>query len=493
MTTRAERPTRVSSDVPVRAGVGATWDPVAWSVAYWNCCARSAEIWWTRRAGPAAIAAAAQDRLRALVRFARDRSPLYRELYRLLPPDCDALDALPIVTKPQLMPHFEQWVTDPAIRLPALQAFLDDRRHVGEQYLGRYFVWKSSGSSGVPGIFLQDADALSVYDALVLAQIDVSAWSADYAVRMAASNARAALIVATGDHFASIASWQRARRLNPALQTRSFSVLTPVPQLVAELNAYRPAFLASYPTVLCLLAEEQRQGRLHIAPSSLWSGGECLAATAHADIERVFGCPLSNEYGASECLSIAYECRAGWLHVNADWVQLEAVDADYRPVPAGVPSHTTLLTNLINRVQPIIRYDLGDSIVVNPRPCSCGNPLPAIQVAGRRDEVLVVRDREGREVQLLPMALTTVVEAATRLHRYQLVQTAPDHLVVRIDADATAEARARAWDAVRKALADHLAAQGVGNVRVTLDRQGPELAAPGGKLHVVRRMGEASA
>src|SRR5512141_2465824 len=208
MATRAERPTRVSSEVPVRAGVGAMWDPVAWSVAYWNCCARSAEIWWTRRAGAAAIAAAAQDRLRALVRFARDRSPLCRDLYRLLPPECDSLDALPVVTKQQLMPHFEQWVTDPAIRLPALQAFLDDRQHVGEQYLGRYFVWKSSGSSGVPGIFLQDADALSVYDALVLAQIDVSAWSADYAVRMAASNARAALIVATGDHFASIASWQ---------------------------------------------------------------------------------------------------------------------------------------------------------------------------------------------------------------------------------------------------------------------------------------------
>ena len=43
---------------------------------------------------------------------------------------------------------------------------------------------------------------------------------------------------------------------------------------VAELNAYQPAFLASYPTTLAQLATEQAAGRLAIHPVALWSGGE---------------------------------------------------------------------------------------------------------------------------------------------------------------------------------------------------------------------------
>lgn len=85
---------------------------------------------------------------------------------------------------------------------------------------------------------------------------------------------------------------------------------------------------------------------------------------------------------------MAYDCEEGWLHVNNDWVILEPVDADYDPTPPGEPSHTVRLTNLANQVQPIIRHDLGDTVVARPGPCPCGNPLLAIRVQGRRDDVL---------------------------------------------------------------------------------------------------------
>jgi hypothetical protein len=49
-------------------------------------------------------------------------------------------------------------------------------------------------------------------------------------------------------------------------------------RLVTALNDYRPAFLASYPTMLSLLAEERAAGRLEIEPVSLWSGGEWSGA-----------------------------------------------------------------------------------------------------------------------------------------------------------------------------------------------------------------------
>jgi phenylacetate-CoA ligase len=37
----------------------------------------------------------------------------------------------------------------------------------GDDYLGRYAVWTSSGTSGRPGVFIQSRDALTVYDGLL--------------------------------------------------------------------------------------------------------------------------------------------------------------------------------------------------------------------------------------------------------------------------------------------------------------------------------------
>ena len=114
----------------------------------------------------------------------------------------------------------------------------------------------------------------------------------------------------------------------------------------------------------------------------LWSGGENLSATAAAEIERTFECPILNEYGASECMSIAFSCGDGWLHVNADWVILEPVDAAHRPVPPGDASATVLLTNLANRVQPVIRYDLGESVICQARAVHMRQSAPGDSGAG---------------------------------------------------------------------------------------------------------------
>ena len=46
------------------------------------------------------------------------------------------------------------------------------------------------------------------------------------------------------------------------------------------------------------------------------------------------------------------------------------------------------MTNLANYVQPVIRYQLGDSVVISDRRCACGTPLATISVEGRTDEVL---------------------------------------------------------------------------------------------------------
>ncbi len=388
------------------------------------------------------------------------------------------------MTKRALMSHFDGWVTDPAITRTGVEDFLADRTHIGERYLDRYVVWKSSGSTGEPGIYLQSDEALEVYDALIASQLASPMLARQGAWGAMAHGGRAGLIAATGDHFASIASWERVCRANPWINARGFSVMQPLPELVEALNAYAPAYLASYPTMLSLLAEEAEAGRLRIAPALLWSGGEYLSPTAAGEIEKSFNCPVINEYGASECMSVAFSCREGWLHVNADWVILEPVDADYRPTRPGEASATVLLTNLANRVQPVIRYDLGDSVMANPGPCTCGSPLPAIRVEGRRDDIVSLRAPDGHRVQLLPLALTTVIEDAVRVHRFQLVQTGADQLQLRLGIE-DGPAKHAAWHAASKALRAYLLRQSLPNVHVALDAHDPVPDPRSGKLREV--------
>jgi phenylacetate-CoA ligase len=97
-------------------------------------------------------------------------------------------------------------------------------------------------------------------------------------------------------------------------------------------------------------------------------------ATQHR-AETAFHCLVTQSYAASEAMPLALQCRRGQLHLNSDWFVTEPIDAAGQPVPPGSRSDGLLVTNLANYVQPIIRYQLDDSVVVSKQPCECGSPL----------------------------------------------------------------------------------------------------------------------
>ena len=165
-------------------------------------------------------------------------------------------------------------------------------------------------------------------------------------------------------------------------------MFTPIPELVAELNDWRPSILSGYASMISLLAAEQEAGRLRIDPVLVASSAEALSPPEAARVAGAFGAKHRSTYAAAECPFMGHSCELGWIHLNSDWVVLEPVDAERRPVPPGELSHGSLLTNLANGVQPLIRYAIDDSVLMRPDPCPCGNPLPALQVQGRAADLL---------------------------------------------------------------------------------------------------------
>lgn len=431
-----------------------------------------------------AISKRQRDRLVEIVAFARANSPYYRELYRELPERVDDPTLLPVTDKKELMDHFDNSVTDREVTLEKARVFVDDPNQIGAQFLGKYTVAITSGTTGTRGIFLQDNRALAVTKALAVRMLNDWLTAGDL-FKILAGGGRLAMVNATGGHFASATAAARLRTGSRVRrrQIQVFAIDTPLPELVDRLNRFQPTVVAPYASIAALLAGEQEAGRLHINPALMVLAAEGLPPSEYDRIATAFDTKVRDSYAATECPFISYRCEHGWLHVNSDWVMLEPVDADYQPVPAGEQSHTVFMTNLANRVQPILRYDLGDSIVLRPDPCLCGNPLPAIHVQGRSADVLTFPAENDETVRIAPLAFSALMDRMLGIELFQIVQVAPTSLRVRLRVADGADPD-RVWQAVNTEIRDLLTEHELAHVTVERAEEPPEQS-PGGKYWTV--------
>jgi phenylacetate-coenzyme A ligase PaaK-like adenylate-forming protein len=389
------------------------------------------------------------------------------------------------VGKRELMENFDDWVTDPHITLAGLKRdLLDDPSRIGSLYRGQYLVVTTSGSTGEPAVLVHDRTSQLVASLLGPIRERRTLMAAKEARAFLHPGLRAAALIADGDHFAGVVLTESARRRSPriARRVRVFSVLRPLPDLVAELNDFQPTVLYGYPSAMVQLAAEQKAGRLRIHPLLAVASGESLAAHAAAEIEAALGCRITVRYLASEALALTSRCRQGLLHVNADWNIVEPVDDAFRPVPPGELSHTVLVTNLANRVQPLIRYNLGDRVQLTAGPCACGSPFPTLRVEGRSGDVLSFAAAggamlqgarlDGKVVTVLPLALGTVIEETAGVRRFQAIRTGPGSLTVRLELWPEA-ATAAVRTAVGERLGAFFRAQGAAGVDVRFSDEPP--------------------
>ena len=423
------------------------------------------------------IARLQRARLAEMVSFARSHSPYYAELYRELPSTVEDPTLLPVTNKKKLMARFDDWASDREVTIEKARSFAGNPALIGERFLGRYTLATTSGTTGTPGIFVLDDCTIAVTGAMCVRLLRAWLGLGDL-LRILVSGGRLAMTVAPGSHSATADAAARVRKTRWG-RTRilALSVYAPLHETVTRLNDFRPAVLALYASVGKLLAVEREAGRLKIDPVLVALAAEGLPTGEYERIARAFDAKVGNSYAATECPFLSYSCEHAWLHVNSDWVMFEPVDASYRPTPPGEQSHTVLLSNLANRVQPILRYDLGDSILQRPDPCPCGSPLPAIRVQGRAADILVFAAESGEPVGIAPLAFE--FDHIPGIELSQIVQTTPTTLRVRLR-PATGADPHRTWQVVRRAIRRLLDDHELDHV--TIERAGePPEQSPGGK------------
>jgi phenylacetate-coenzyme A ligase PaaK-like adenylate-forming protein len=171
------------------------------------------------------------------------------------------------------------------------------------------------------------------------------------------------------------------------------SVTTPMPELVATLNAFQPRAIATYPSVAAALAEEQRAGRLRVKPTTIATGAEVLTDGMRHRIAEAFGIEPQQAYLATEVPVLASTSpRCSGMRLWEALSVVEVVDEHNRPVRPGLPGRKVLVTNLVNYTLPLIRCELSDSVTLEPEH---GTFRSLTRVEGRSEEAMTLVGADG--------------------------------------------------------------------------------------------------
>jgi phenylacetate-CoA ligase len=166
-------------------------------------------------------------------------------------------------------------------------------------------------------------------------------------------------------------------------------------QFVATIRAVKPRMLFGYPSALTLIARHVQKRGLAMNDLGIkvaFVTSERLYDDQRATISEVFGCAVANGYGGRDAGFIAHECPAGGMHITADDIVVEIVDASGQVQPAGVAGEI-VVTHLSTNDFPFIRYRTGDIGVLGAAACSCGRGLPLLQdIQGRSTDFVVAAD-----------------------------------------------------------------------------------------------------
>ena len=229
-----------------------------------------------------------------------------------------------------------------------------------------------------------------------------------------------------------------------------------VENLVTSINRRRPALIEGYVGALYEISRYiERSNRTVNSPVAIGATAAPLTAEVRQFVQATFNAPLYDQYRCSEVPWIAGECtRRDGLHIFSDMRRIDVVDGSGTRLPAGTVGDLAI-TDLANRVFPLIRYRLGDRGALRGRPCPCGLPLPLMDPP------------DGRTVDMIRLPDRTVI-AGGMFSIFSGVPTAVRRFRLHQNADFSIDITAVLGDS-SSALAD--AEQAVANLRDRLRHQ----------------------
>jgi len=322
---------------------------------------------------PEELARLQLERLNALLADVGEHVPYYRELFAKLGlpatglQSLDQLQALPFLNKELIRRHTEELKSQTARGL----ARFNTGGSSGEPlifYIGKHRVshdvaakWRATRWWGVD---IGDPEMVVWGSPIELGSQDRVRWIRDQLFRT---------------------------ELLPAFEMSK----TKLDGFIESIRRKRPRMLFGYPSALSVIAKHARERGVRMDDLGIkvaFVTSERLYDEQRQVISEVFACPVANGYGGRDAGFIAHECPSGGMHLTAEDVIVELVDAAGKPVPAGQPGEI-VVTHLATGDFPFIRYRTGDVAVMDDRVCACGRGLPMLkEIQGRTTDFVLTQD-----------------------------------------------------------------------------------------------------
>ena len=262
----------------------------------------------------------------------------------------------------------------------------------------------SSGSSGTPATVLKDKSLFEFYAAVLVHKMITHGWTPfDTYFLM---------------HGAGIGN------IRPGLQ---------VEELRDLLYAGKPDILYCYPSYLLSLLDVMSP--LECDDMGLKFIGTHSETSSQAErdyLSKRFRCPVYDDYGATEVGPIASQCRLGRYHVVEHNVHVEILRQDGSRAAEGCLGEV-VVTDVRNRVMPLIRYRTGDYAVVSETcECSCGwkNMRQIASVEGRVEDSFILPT--GRVVPPGQLIGPLGFSGGDAVRQWELIQKTRNRFLLRV-------------------------------------------------------------
>lgn len=209
---------------------------------------------------------------------------------------------------------------------------------------------------------------------------------------------------------------QRQKMLNSFMMTRNDML-----EYVHTINQWKPEVILAYTQSIFELSRFIKEENLEIfSPGGIVVSAGTLYNDWRKEIEEVFRCPVINQYGSRETPGIAVSCAEdSQLHINTFMNYVEVVDDQDNTLPCGIDGNI-LVTSLINKSMPILRYKIGDiGALSTKKECKCGRNLPCLMhVTGRT--VNVFKRRDGAKID--GEYFTHLFYGIAQIEKFQVIQ-----------------------------------------------------------------------
>jgi len=344
------------------------------------------------------------ERLQALLRDVGEQVPYYHRLFTEIGFDPAGVQSLNDL---QRLPFLDKAL---------IRAHTEDLKHRGAEGLARF---NTGGSSGQPLVFFIGKRRVS-HD--VAAKWRATRW---WGVDIGDPE-----IVVWGSPI-ELGAQDRLRRwrdrllrtdLLPAFEMSDAKL----DGFIAAIRHKRPRMLFGYPSALTHIARHAEKRGIAMDDLGIkvaFVTSERLYDEQRATIARVFGCRVANGYGGRDAGFIAHECPEGGMHLTAEDILLELVDAQGQPVPAGQAGEI-VVTHLATRDFPFIRYRTGDVAVLDDKRCACGRGLPVLrEIQGRSTDFVTA----ANGTVMHGLALIYIIRDLSGVEAFKVVQESLTH------------------------------------------------------------------